>query len=61
MSQISENQKSETINLIREGKLSRGQISAKVGISPGTVSAIKAHLTRGTYTELSETEDEVVK
>ena len=59
MSSISENQKSEIIALVREGKLSREQIAAKVGVSPGTVSAIKAHLTMGTYTEPSEA-DEVI-
>jgi RecB family endonuclease NucS len=60
MSSITENQKSEIITLIREGKLNREQIAAKVGVSPGTVSAIKAHLTMGTYTETSET-DEVIE
>jgi RecB family endonuclease NucS len=57
MSSISEKQKSEIIALIQEGKLSREQIAAKVGVAPGTVSAIKAHLTMGTYTELSEAEE----
>ncbi|MFH1773814.1 MAG: endonuclease NucS domain-containing protein [Methanobacteriota archaeon] len=56
MSAISENQKSEIIALIKEGKLSREQIATKVGVSPGTVSAIKAHLTMGTY-EPSEAEE----
>ncbi len=57
MSPIPENKKSEIIALIREGKLSREQIATKVGVSPGTVSAIKAHLTMGTYTEPSEAEE----
>jgi RecB family endonuclease NucS len=57
MSPISENQKSEIIALIREGKLSREQIATKVGASPGTVSAIKAHLSMGTYAEPSEAEE----
>ncbi len=57
MSPISENQKSEIIALIQEGKLSREQIATKVGVSPGTVSAIKAHLTMGTYAEPSEAEE----
>jgi len=60
MSSISENQKSEIIALVREKKLSREQIAAKVGVSPGTVSAIKAHLTMGTYTEPSGA-DEVIE
>ena len=57
MSPISENQKTEIIALLTEGKLAREQIAAKVGVSPGTVSAIKAHLTMGTYTEPSEAEE----
>lgn len=56
MSPMIENKKSEIIALIREGKLTREQIAAKVGVSPGTVSAIKAHLTMGTY-EPSEAEE----
>jgi RecB family endonuclease NucS len=57
MNPMSENQKSEIIRLIKEGKLNREQIAEKVGVSPGTVSAIKAHLTMGTYTEPSEAEE----
>ncbi|HUV02996.1 MAG TPA: endonuclease NucS domain-containing protein [Desulfobacteria bacterium] len=57
MSPISEKQKSEVIALIQKGKLSREQIAAKVGVAPGTVSAIKAHLTMGRYTEPSEAEE----
>ncbi|GAB6886999.1 hypothetical protein JCM13304A_04970 [Desulfothermus okinawensis JCM 13304] len=57
MSSITENQRSEIINLIQEGQLSREKIAEKVGVSPGTVSAIKAHLTMGTYTESLEAEE----
>lgn len=57
MNPISENQKSEIIRLIKEGELNREQIAAKVGVSPGTVSAIKAHLTMGTYPKTSEAEE----
>lgn len=57
MSPISEKQKSKVIALIQEGKLSREQIAEKVGVAPGTVSAIKAHLTMGRYTEPSEAEE----
>ena len=56
MSPISENQKTEIIALLTLGKLGREQIAAKAGVSPGTISAIKAHLTMGTYTEPSEAE-----
>lgn len=57
MSLISENQKSEIIALIREGKLNREQIAKKVGVSPGKASAIKTHLTMGTYDDPSESEE----
>lgn len=49
MPSISENQKAQIISLLREGQLGREEIAAKVGVSPGTVSAIKAHITMGTY------------
>jgi len=49
MPSISENQKAQIISLLREGKLGREEIAAKVGVSPGTVSAVKAHITMGTY------------
>jgi hypothetical protein len=57
MSPISENQKTVIIALPKEGKLGREQIAAKAGVSPGTIIAIKAHLTMGTYTEPSEAEE----
>ncbi|HDS44511.1 MAG TPA: DUF91 domain-containing protein [Methanomicrobia archaeon] len=49
MSPISEEQKSEVIALIKEGKLSAEEIAEKVEVYPGTVRAIKAHLTMGHY------------
>gem|GEM_PF-722314 len=49
MSPISEEQKSEVIALIKEGKLSAEQIAEKVEVYPGTIRAIKAHLTMGHY------------
>jgi len=49
MPSISENQKAQIISLLREGQLGREEIAAKVGVSPGTVSAVKAHITMGTY------------
>lgn len=57
MSPLPEDQKSRIIALLREGKLSRDRIAAKTGVSPGTVSAIKAHVTMGTYVEPSEAEE----
>ena len=49
MSSISEEQKSEVISLRQEGRLGREEIASRLGVSPGTVSAIKAHMTMGTY------------
>lgn len=49
MASISENQKAQIISLLQEGLLGREEIATKVGVSPGTVSAIKAHITMGTY------------
>jgi len=57
MSPISKNQKTGIIVLLTEGKLSRKQIAAKAGVSTGTISAIKAQLTMGTYTEPLEAEE----
>jgi RecB family endonuclease NucS len=56
MSPISEEQKSEVIALLQEGKLSAEEIAEKVEVYPGTVRAIKAHLTMGHY-DLSEAEE----
>jgi RecB family endonuclease NucS len=49
MAAITEEQKDEIIALLETGGLTREQIASKVGVSPGTVSAIKAHITMGTY------------
>ncbi|NLJ26764.1 MAG: DNA helicase RecQ [Deltaproteobacteria bacterium] len=42
-------QKAEVIRLLKEGKLNSGEIAERVGVSPPTVWAYKAHLTMGTY------------
>jgi RecB family endonuclease NucS len=49
MSPISEEQKSEIIRLIQEGKLTSEKIATKTKVSPETVRAYKAHVTMGTY------------
>ena len=49
MPKLSEDKKSKIIALLREGKLSEKEIATKVGVSPAAVSAVKAHMTRGTY------------
>lgn len=64
MPSVSENQKAQIISLLREGQLGREEIAAKVGVSPGMVSAIKAHITMGTYggSPASESEtDELIE
>ena len=49
MASISEEQKSQIISLLQEGQLGREEIASRIGVSPLTVSAIKAHITMGTY------------
>lgn len=58
MSTISEEQKSKIIHLLQQGQLGREDIALSVGVSPGTVSAIKAHITMGTYGGLTTSESE---
>lgn len=43
-----EDQKKEILKLLEQG-LNRDQIARRVGVSPGSVSAVKAHRTMGTY------------
>lgn len=49
MPPISNDQRSRVVSLLKAGELDRNQIAEKVGVSPQTVSAIKAHLTMHTY------------
>jgi hypothetical protein len=64
---ITQEQKTQVIALLREGVLRNEEIAAKVGgVSPGTVSAIRAHLTMGSYdrhptTVDSEALDQVIE
>lgn len=58
MASISEEQKSQIIALLQHGQVSREEIAAKAGVSPGTVSAIKAHISMGTYGEPASSEIE---
>lgn len=44
--------------LLRQGKLTRNEIAAAARVSPGTVSAIKAHITMGSYGDSGATEAE---
>ena len=47
MASISEEQKEQVKSLLQAGQLDRDEIASTVGVSPGTVSAIKAHITFG--------------
>jgi len=58
MPSISEEQKDQIVSLLQEGQLSREEIASKIGVSPGTVSAIKAHITMGTYGGLGPSQAE---
>ncbi len=49
-------QRLEILSLLKEGHLDTKQISAKVGVSPGSVAALKAHVTMGTYGNIQEEE-----
>lgn len=51
-----EQQKAEIVSLVKEGKLDFKQIAKKIGVSPGTVASVKAHMTMGTYGEGPEIE-----
>jgi len=57
LSPLTEDKRSRIIALLSEGKLGRYKIAAKTGVSPGTVTAIKSHVTMGTNTEPSEAEE----
>ncbi|MBS3965787.1 MAG: DUF91 domain-containing protein [Truepera sp.] len=47
---ITEEQRAQIIALLREGVLRNAEIAVKVGgVSPGTVSAMRSHLTMGSY------------
>src|SRR5262245_23875392 len=48
---IAEDKKAQIIALLREGTLRNEEIGARLGVSPGTVSAMRSHLTMGRYTD----------
>lgn len=52
----SEKQRLGIIALAKEGRLDANQIASQIGVSPGTVKAVKAHITMGTYGEKPELE-----
>jgi hypothetical protein len=45
---VSETQRRAITSLLSEG-LSNQEVAAQVGVSPGAVAAVKAHMTMGTY------------
>jgi RecB family endonuclease NucS len=49
-------EKAEIVSLVKEGKLDFKQIAKKIGVSPGTVASVKAHMTMGAYEEGPEIE-----
>ena len=53
---ISDNQREAIVNLLKSG-LGNHEIAAQVGVTPGTVAAVKAHISMGTYGESGEDAD----
>lgn len=49
-------QKAAIVSLVKEGKLDFKQIAKQVGVTPGTVASVKAHITMGSYGEGAEIE-----
>lgn len=47
---ISVTQRQAIVNLLKDG-LGNQEIAAQVGVTPGTVAAVKAHISMGTYSE----------
>jgi predicted RNase H-like nuclease len=58
MALLSEDQQMRVLALLREGRLDREHFALEVGVSPGTVSAIKANLTMGRYQKALPTHGE---
>jgi len=61
MTPISEEQKTQIISLLQEEQLKREEIASRVGVSPGTVSAIKAHITMGRYGPSEDETEELIE
>lgn len=58
MASVSEDEKAQIITLLRQGELDKEEIAAQFNTSPRTVSAIKAHMTMGSY-EMTSSKEEV--
>jgi endonuclease len=50
-------QKAGIVSLVREGKLDFKEIAKRIGVSPGTVASVKAHMTMGAYGDGQEFEE----
>jgi hypothetical protein len=61
MPPISQEQRSQIISLLKAGEDDRNQIAQKVGVSPQTVSAIKAHLTMRTYDQAPPSKEPIFR
>jgi len=57
MASVSDDEKAQIVTLLRDGELDREEIAARFGVSPRTVSAIKAHMTMGSYEVESSKEE----
>lgn len=53
MSELSADLREQIVGLLQEGHATRGEIAALLGVSPGTVSAVKAHLNRAATQAIS--------
>ena len=49
MTALSDEHRTRVLALLREGRLDGDAIASEVGVSPGTVSAIRANMTMGKY------------
>jgi hypothetical protein len=50
MAKVTRTQKEQVIALLQDGKPTGEEITSRIGVSPSTFRALKAHVTRGTYT-----------
>lgn len=46
---ITEEQRAKIIKLLKDGSVANEEIATQAGVSPGTVSAMRSHLTMGRY------------
>jgi RecB family endonuclease NucS len=56
-----EQQKAAIVSLVKEGKLDFRQIAKQIGVSPGTVASVKAHMTMGTYGDAAAEAEQIAE